>query len=150
MNKNIEKLLASPLVAYAIGGVLLWMVFRRFGLIAEPKTAAEKILDKAAKEIKDSNAIWSTDFWQQYPAKAYTDSQAENLAKHIEDSFGFINDDEARIYGVFRQLKYQTNVSQVSHAYTKLFRRDLHSDLRDALNDSEMKEIYSIIANKPL
>jgi hypothetical protein len=152
--KQFEKFFTSPIAVYAIGGLILFFILKRIGLVPEQKSAdekrAEKELRKVVAEIKDSKVIWTTDFWEQYPAKAYTAQQAKNLAAHIRDSFGFFNDDEARIFGVFRQLKYQTNVSQISYAYSLLYGRDLHSDLRDYLSTKEMEEVYQIISTKPL
>jgi hypothetical protein len=152
--KQLEKFFASPIAIYAMGGLILFLILKRIGLVPEQKSAdekrAEKEMQKIVKEIKDSKVIWSTDFWEQYPAKAYTAQQAKNLAAHIRDSFGVFNDDEARIFGVFRQIKYQTNVSQISYAYSLSYGRDLHSDLRDYLSEKEMAEVYQIISSKPL
>jgi hypothetical protein len=154
MKPNIEKILSSPATWYVAGAVLLVVLLKRWNILPEGKTAQqradEKALEKAAAEIKNSGEIWSTHFWENYPAKQYTAQQAKNLSDIIRNSFGFFNDDEARIQGVFRQIKYQTNVSQISDAYTRDTGRDLHSDLIDKLSASEMKDIYAIIASKPL
>lgn len=154
MKVNIEKLLSSPVVWYIGGAVLLVVILKRWNILPEGKTAdqkaAERELEKATESVKNSGAIWTTDFWESYPAKAYTDQQAKNLADHIIGSFGFFNDDEARIEGTFRTIKYQTNVSQIANAYTKKTGRDLHSDLIDRLSEKEMNNVYAIIASKPL
>lgn len=148
---QFEKILSSPATWYLAGAFLLTVILRRFGILqtgSEQKAKAQ--LQKRVIEIEQSGDIWSTRFWQNYPAKQYSDQQAQNLAGHIKNSMTFLGDDEARIFGVFRQLNYQTNVSQISDAYTKLYGRDMHSDLRDALSSKEMNEVYDIISLKPL
>jgi hypothetical protein len=152
--KELEKILSSKATWYVAGAVLLVIILKRWNILPEGKklseVQAEKALEKVVTQIKNSGDIWNTYFWRDYPAKAFTETQINNLAKHIKNSFGLFNDDEARIEGVFRTLKYQTNVSQLAYAYANLYGRDLHSDLIDSLSKSEMKSVYEIISLKPL
>lgn len=152
--KALEKLLSSPVTWYIGGAILLVIILKRWNILPESKTPTEKKaeaeLEKRVQEIKNSGDIWTTQFWKGFPAKAYTDQQAQNLADHIRESFGFFDDDEAKIEGVFRTIKYQTNVSQIADRYTQSAKRDLHSDLIDKLSKGEMQNVYDLISRKPL
>ncbi len=61
--------------------------------------------DKVKKKLKGKRFI------------VLTDKSAENLAAKIKASWGWINDDEAKVRGVFRSLKDHVQVSQVAKAY---------------------------------
>lgn len=147
--KEFQKFLSSKGFLYVSGTIIVVLILRNWGLL-KGTTSAEKQIEKAVQEIKGSVNIWSTNFWLNYPAKAYTNVQAKNLADHIKNSFSIWGDDEARIEGVFRQIKYQTNVSQIADQYTKNYGRDLLSDLIDRLSTKEMENNYYIISQKPL
>ncbi len=154
MKINIGKILASPITWYIGGAVLIIIILKRWNILPETKSRSEKqaeaALQKRIKEIEESGTIWNRDFWKNFPAKQYPEKQANLFAKYLKESFGFFDDDESAIFGNFRQMKYQTNVSQIVDAYARLYERDLHSDLRDGLSKKEMEEVYKIISQKPL
>lgn len=154
---NIEKILESKAfwyVAIGIGAVIIIKAAGKKIGIFENKTATEKKADaefkKKIDQIKDDQSIWTVDFWKNYPTKQLPDSYAKSYANNIDDAFGFFDDDEAKIFGTFRSIKYQTNVSQIADAYNILFKRNLHADLIDYLSENEMNELYGIVAQKPL
>lgn len=147
---KIEKVLESKATWYVFGGVIVVLILRNFGLLPKGKTKAEKVIEEKRDEVLNNGSIWSYDFWTKYPAKHLSQDTAEELAERIDDSFGWLNDDEADIEGVFRALKYQTQVSQLAYYYNLEYKRDLHSDLRDYLSQDEMGAVYDIISSKPL
>lgn len=147
---KLEKVLSSPATWYVFGGIIVVLALRNWGVLPKGKTNAEKIIEQRRDEVLNNGSIWSYDFWTKYPAKNLTQSVAEELAERIDDAFGYFDDDEAEIEGVFRSLKYQTQVSQIAYYYNKEYKRDLHSDLIDTLSQDEMGAVYDIISSKPL
>jgi len=74
---------------------------------------------------------------------------AHRFASDIYSSFSFWNDDEQRIFSVFRSLKDKAQVSQVAAAYQSKYHANLIDVLSDQLNESEVTTILTIIRNLP-
>jgi hypothetical protein len=74
---------------------------------------------------------------------------ADGFAGDINDSWGFFNDDEEKIYGVFRALKDHVQVSQVSDRYFKKKKINLIDDLRSRLSKGEVSEVLKIVGKMP-
>lgn len=79
-----------------------------------------------------------------------TKQGAEFFAKQINKAFGVFNDNEQAIYGVFRQLRYKSQVASIVSEYYNLYKKDLLTTLKNELSDAEMSEIINIIETKPL
>lgn len=71
-----------------------------------------------------------------------------NYAKEIHGAWGFFNDDENVVYGVFRKLRDKVQVSQVAAAYQDTYKENLIDVLYDKLSESEIKKVLGIV--KPL
>ncbi|MFC4635680.1 hypothetical protein ACFO3O_17345 [Dokdonia ponticola] len=61
----------------------------------------------------------------------------------------YLNDDEEKIYGVFRSLKDKVQVSQLVFAYQEEYGSNLIDVLKDRLSTSEIKIIMGIVAKLP-
>jgi hypothetical protein len=81
--------------------------------------------------------------------KVLTVAGADSYAKQINKSFSVLGDDEEQIYGVFRNLRFKTQVGSLVTAYFKLFKKDLLTDLKSRLSESEFATIINIIETKP-
>ena len=81
---------------------------------------------------------------------ALTFANADAKAKGINDSLGVFNDDEERIYAIFRSLNYQTQVASIVDRYRALYKTDLLTKLKSSLSDSEFNEVLKIINQKPV
>lgn len=79
-----------------------------------------------------------------------TSSGADYNAKTINNAFGIVNDNEDQIFGVFRSLRYKSQVASIVSAYYKLFKKDLLTTLKSRLSQAEINEIINIIETKPL
>lgn len=78
-------------------------------------------------------------------------SAAIKYAERIHDAWGAWyegGDDEAKVYGVFRELKDKVQVSQVAKAYQDAYGDNLIDKLNDRFGDSEVKTVLDIV--KPL
>lgn len=85
-----------------------------------------------------------------------TRSAGERYAREIYDAFGAFNDCEECAIAVFKQLKYQTQVSYLSQVFYDLYNQDLFTFLRggiwpqDRLSDSELAALDSYVKNLPV
>ncbi len=61
----------------------------------------------------------------------------------------YLNDDEEKIYGIFRGLKDKVQVSQLANAYQEEYGNNLIDVLKDRLSTSEVKIIMGIVAKLP-
>lgn len=147
--KAVTNFLGSKAFLYVAGLGVVLLVLKNFDLLPKKKSSSDKKKDKDRETIALDPKIWSTTYWKQFPTKAFTSTQALNLAKAINGAFGWINDDEAKIYGAFRTIKFRTNVSQIADEYAKKYGRDLLSDLKSYFTKDEMNEVYDIILQKP-
>lgn len=114
----------------------------------------ERNIAPASIGIVESNAF-DIYYWQKVAAtlkKPYymlKAAAAESYAKDIHDSWGVINDDEDKIYGVFRALKDHVQVSQVAHRYYFKQNVNLIDDLRARLSKDEVGEVLKIVNKLP-
>ncbi len=74
---------------------------------------------------------------------------ADGYAKDIDSSWGIFDDDEDKIYGVFRALKDHVQVSQVSDRYYKKKKINLIDDMRSRLSKDEVGEVLKIVNKMP-
>ena len=81
--------------------------------------------------------------------KVLTVAGADSYATQINKAFSVFGDDEEQIFGVFRNLRYKTQVGSLVTAYFKLFKKDLLSELKSRLSENEFNTIVNIIETKP-
>lgn len=142
-----------------IGGLLVagYFVFsgvlEKFGL-KESKEDAEA--NRKLKEQEAKYNIWggianlSKAAGRNAKMQVLTKAGAEYYAKLINSAFGLINDDEQKIYGVFRSIRFKSQVASIVTAYQTLYKKDLLTTLKQRLSQNEMNEIVNIIETKPL
>jgi hypothetical protein len=86
------------------------------------------------------------------PMYLLTVASAKGYAKDIRDSWGVFNDDEDKIYSVFRALKDQVQVSQVAYQYymdPKGDKINLIDDLKSRLAKDEVGQVLEIVKKLP-
>ena len=151
MGKTADVLTSKPVLyggAFVIGILVLRKLLRDVGLVKQPLSPQEKEQAKIVEQIKVDQNIWSPIAWKNFPKVALTEKDADAKAKIINNAWGVFDDDESAIKGVFRQINYRINVSQIAGSYQKIFREDLISVLEDRLSREELNEIAAIIALK--
>ena len=120
---------------------------------------------KKSKEEKESEKILEQqeskiNIWQGTEAvkraaganstiKLLSYSSAASKADGIQDSFSFYNDNEERIYAIFRDLNAQTQVASLVDQYRLRHKADLLNALKSNLSTTEVNEITKIINQKP-
>ena len=132
-------------------------------LVIKPLT--EKLGLKASSEEKEAEKILEKqetkiNIWQGTEAvkraaganstiKLLSYSSAATKADGIQDSFSFYNDNEERIYAIFRDLNAQTQVASLVDQYRLRHKADLLNALKSNLSTTEVNEITKIINQKP-
>jgi hypothetical protein len=132
-------------------------------LVIKPLT--EKLGLKASSEEKEAEKILEQqeskiNIWQGTEAvkraaganstiKLLSYSSAASKADGIQDSFSFYNDDEERIYAIFRDINAQTQVASLVDQYRLRHAADLLNALKSNLSTTEVNEITKIINQKP-
>ena len=155
MNKINPNLVLIALLA--VGGYFgLNKILEAFGVKdSAEEEAARKEGNKALKEQESKYNIWSgiaslkIAVGSKKTIKLLTERDADILAKRIYNAFGAFNDDEAAIFAVFREIRYQTQVASLVDAYRKLYKVDLLNTLKIKLSTAELSEVIYIITTIP-
>lgn len=118
-------------------------------------SSAEKEAEKILKQQETKINIWQGTEAVKRAAgpnstiKLLSYSSAASKADGIQDSFSFYNDDEERIYAIFRDLNAQTQVASLVDQYRLRHKADLLNALKSNLSTIEINEITKIINQKP-
>jgi len=151
-NKIDYNLIFKAGLAVGVYFLLIKPLTEKLGLKASSaEKEAEKILEKQETKIN---------IWQGVEAvkraaganstiKLLSYSSAASKADGIQDSFSFYNDDEERIYAIFRDLNAQTQVASLVDQYRLRHKADLLNALKSNLSTTEVNEITKIINQKP-
>ena len=85
------------------------------------------------------------------PLYMLTAASAKTFAKDIHDAWGVFDDDEAKIYSVFRALKDQVQVSQVAYHYYQSSKDKINliDDLKGRLSKEEVSQVLEIVKKLP-
>ena len=90
------------------------------------------------------NQVWNIPKQEKLPRLQYLD-----LAKDINESNGYFNDDENRLYSVFSKIETQYQLSLLSRVFTTYYKKDLFNYLKSFLNASELQPILNKVKNYP-
>ena len=119
-------------------------------------------LQKSDEDIKDEKKIKeleSSEYWKpsyykdllkKYPQKnrvALSNANTvEAYAKQFNSAKGLFNDDEEKVYGIIRSMKYGTQLSQVSERFFVMYKKDLYNFLQGFMSDSELLKLAEIVS----
>lgn len=71
------------------------------------------------------------------------------LSRKLWESSHFFNDDEEAVYGIFRSLRSQYQLSILSSLFFHAYGKDLLEYLKKFLDANEMEKIIDIVKNYP-
>lgn len=163
--------------AFMIGGAFLGFIALKklgetFGLI---QTKAEANVDTASEKASGDSTI-ATDsnnpyiafngnyayalvkaFYKKYPKGKWMNnaqlgmshSDFLKLAKQLFDAKGLFDDDEDSVYGAFRKIQTQYQLSILSGIFYFFYKKDLLEYLKKFMNADEMDKLLSMIKNYP-
>jgi hypothetical protein len=140
-NNSINDIL--PYIAIC-GLLLIGLPILRFtGLIKNQS-------DVDANAILTGNAF-DPKFWKKGGAGTLilTDASAKFLAQSVYDSKGFFNDDEDKLYGVFKSLKTKSQVSYLADVFQHIYKRDMITYINSFMNNNELSVLKKIVDGLP-
>lgn len=147
MAKKIDVNIILPYVL--VGGAIFagYKLLQKLGLI---KTASEAAASNAASVLQTAN-FFAQDYYKTGGAGTLilTNAAADFLAKSVYDSKGYFNDDEDKLFGVFKSLKTKSQVSYLADIFYQKYRRDMITYIRSFLNDNEMLTLKNIVDKLP-
>ena len=96
-------------------------------------------------------------FWKQSGALLITNNAVENMITKIHGAFTIFQDDFNAVYGVFKQLKTQSQVSYLADRFRQKYNADLITFLGngggilpwDGLSDSQLTQIVNYVNSLP-
>ena len=161
MAPNRTKVILIQGIVVTVGmGILLFVVHRKK---KSRDSKAIAFFSELQREIApdsvglvESNAF-DIRYWENIgkklkePIYMPTAASAKSYAKGIHDAWGIIDDDENKIYGVFRALKDQVQVSQVAYHYyqSSSDKINLIDDLKGKLSTGEVSQVLDIVKKLP-
>lgn len=153
--KNHDNLIIGGAVLAVLYFGIIRPITNKLGLTQSEKDRAEAAMIAEA----NNNEGWNPAFYKTrfpYTIMLMTNATAEARAKQIYDAFGFFNDDEDKIYAVFRLLKSKAQLSQLCDAYSRLYKQDLLRRLqtpwhyaKDGLTAAEFAIIAGMVQKLP-
>lgn len=155
MNKLFVYFIITVIVLF-----VLYFVLKRIGIIQgrEPKEVREAKADQV-KTITELNQmiidfkkspIFNPSYMNSIPFSKRLDyNDATELAAQIDDAWGWLNDNEKQVYNAFSGITKQADVASIAYYYRQLFGKDLRSDIIKKMNNSEIRNVWSIIQSKP-
>lgn len=118
----------------------------------EQKAAALQLKKKITdfEKTDDYKLAFSPDMWQGKTKEVIfiSDENAKRFAKEIKESLSLVNDDEERIYGVYRNIVSKASMMKVAVYYYSFYKADLYQTLKSNLTDSEIAVIIDIVKSK--
>ena len=130
-------------------------ILQKIGIV---KDKTDRLIEDQSNLTAQQNAF-SPNFYKYAPAGSLllTVANAKKLANDLFDALGYWYDDEAKVKGVFMQLKTKSQVSFLSDIFTQLHKIDMLEFMRKGkgvmwqagLNDSELADVINIVNRLP-
>lgn len=136
-------------------------LLNKFGLIGttQDDKNAEKLQEShTLGDLKDKKTLDAASKVLGKPYSKTTKEERDKLTPNknrfgqfildLRDANGITNDDEEKVYSVFRQLYSQYEVTLFANVFAAIEKKDLYAYLRSFLDNEELSEVYKIIKNK--
>jgi hypothetical protein len=156
MTKQQESFYTKIAIGAGVYLFVLRPLLQKFGIAA----TREDRLIKAQETLPNNQNAFSPLFWKTGPAgtKILKVEPASQMAAKIYFAMGNFTDDESAIYGVFRSLGTQSQVSFLSARFTDMYKVDLLDFLKrgrnqynpaSGLNADELAVVLNIVNQLP-
>ena len=127
---------------------LVYKIAQKLGLIPSKDDKKE---EKYLLDLQGANYWNYNDFLQKAPPghALLTQAGAAAYVQDLWDATGIFNDDEEKIYGVFRAMRTQSQIAALAKRFNQLKTKDLYGYLKGYLNEAELLTLKGIIDQKP-
>lgn len=146
-----NKIDPNTLIKAGISLAGLFIVYRLLQKTGLLPSAASTQAEQNLQQL-ESATVWDYNkFLSTLPAGALLLTQ-NGAAAYVDDLWNatsWFNDDEQAIYGVFRAMKTQSQISALAKRFNQLKAQDLYSYLKNYLNEEELLTVKKIIDQKP-
>jgi len=130
------------------GLFIVYKIAQKVGLVP---TAASNAAQQNLQQLETASYWDYNKFLSSLPGGALLLTQA-GAAAYVDDLWdatGYFNDDEEKIFGVFRAMRTKSQVAALAKRFNQLKSKDLYSYLSEYLNDEELLKVKAIIDQKP-
>ncbi len=62
------------------------------------------------------------------------------------EASGVFNDNEEKVYGALRSMKYASQLSQVSERFFQMYKKDLYNYLQSFMSEKELFTVAQIVS----
>ena len=156
MTAQQERLYKNLAIYAGIYLLLVRPILTKVGIV---KSKEDRLIDEQTSLPNNINPFSPAFYRTGGPGtKILTSNAANRYAADIYDAMGYLTDDEAKIYGVFRQLKYQSQISFLAEKFANKYSIDLLEYLKrgknqfnpgSGLNSEELTVIFNIVNRLP-
>lgn len=145
-------------IPYLVLGIILYVILARLKVFSLADGIANIFTSKPKTDNKNIDVMhmlngdfWSLDYWKKSPAnKRFSFARARELAEKIKNTFGFFNDDEMALFGIFaNDVRNKTHISQIATYYYEDFGKRLDTVLAAKLSNNELYKLAEIINKLP-
>jgi hypothetical protein len=135
-------------VATLAGLYLVYKVLQKVGVVP---TAAANQAQQNLQQLEAANYWDYNNFFKTAPPghALLTMAGAAAYVNDLWNATGYLNDDEEKIYGVFRAMRTKSQVAALAKRFNQLKNKDLYGYLSDYLNETELLKVKGIIDQKP-
>jgi hypothetical protein len=135
------------LALYGTGILAIYKIGTKVGIFQTSEEAAANLQYQSTLEAN----YWLPKFYKDYLNRygkiiTLTPAAKKTLSDQLWDAKGLFNDDEDKVYAVFRTMNYQTSLSSLADYFLNYKGKDLLSWLKDFLSEEEFKNLSSIIS----
>jgi hypothetical protein len=132
------------LIGIAAGGYAIYYFAKKF---KELFTGSEE--QKKELEQFGNGNYWNVDYWKKPGSYIITQNAFDSFIKNLNDAPGTFNDNEEKVYSVFRALKTKSQISYLAYKWSQGSSISLYDYLTKFLNAKELYTIKKIIDPKP-
>lgn len=149
--KTTGEWVAAGIVVYLGYDKVIKPLLQKLGI---QKSEAEINIEQ---ESIDPGSPFNVNFWKQAPAgaKLLKVADAQKYAKDIWDSVGWFYDDFEKVYSIFKQLRFQSQVSFLADTFQQQYKKDLLAWLEgdlwpsDRYSTDQVELIRKYVKNLP-
>lgn len=125
---------------YAAAGVAIYFILRKLGVF---KSKLER-----AGDVNIADTFTYQDLIEQKKNATLSESELRAIASSIKNSWGWLNDDEEKIYNAFSRLGNFDDLKLVMTYYGTYKGEALEDSINNRMNAREVSRINEILAQK--
>jgi hypothetical protein len=145
-----NKSTITYVVGIGIGGFVIYKLLQKFGIIASAQ-------DVANQQLVDSFAGANSQLQVDTPIQVTSNNSnilldtitVKQLVEDLNNSKGFLNDDEQLVFSTFRKLKNKSQLNQLISEFNNTQQKNLYDYLNSFLNTNEFATVLNIIKTIP-